>query len=335
MLETLQSLAAQTMPEWECIVVDDGSSDGSLDVVAEFAAKDARVRLMQRTREPKGACTCRNIAVENARGRYVLFLDTDDLLAPFCLEQRVTVLEAAPNLDFAIFPMLLFRETASAADRLWNIETTQDDLVRVLRQDPICQGTGSLWRRDAFVRLGMWDERLAIWQDIELHVRAFARGFRYEKRFDLVPDVYLRETNDSLSRGSFHSRAKLESRAVVVRRAVQLLREAGRTEQLREVRWLCASVALGAISSGNLDIARDLRRWAQHSEVLTPSEARHLRAVEGLRMTRLDRLPAVRRWRNQLAHSFSVPNTVGVVMYESAASHPVSQIINSATAAVR
>lgn len=61
-----------------------------------------------RDREPKGACTCRNIAVENARGRYVLFLDTDDLLAPFCLAQRVAVLDSQPDLDFAVFSMLLF-----------------------------------------------------------------------------------------------------------------------------------------------------------------------------------------------------------------------------------
>src|SRR5438874_4990605 len=127
--ETLDSLIAQTLPEWEMIVVDDGSTDNSSDIVREYSARDPRIRLLSRDREPKGACTCRNIAVENALGRYVLFLDTDDLLAPFCLAQRVAVLESQRDLDFAVFSMLLFSGSPASADRFWNIDSADDDLL--------------------------------------------------------------------------------------------------------------------------------------------------------------------------------------------------------------
>ncbi|MBA3405543.1 MAG: glycosyltransferase family 2 protein, partial [Gemmatimonadaceae bacterium] len=188
--KTLDSILAQTWPAWEAIVVDDGSTDASMAVVSEYARRDSRIRLLKRGRGPKGACTCRNIAVEHAVGRYVLFLDNDDLLAPFALAQRVQVLDDNSRLDFAIFPMLLFRGEPASADRQWNIDTGEDDLIRLLKLDPNCQGTGTLWRRDSFVRVGGWDETLHVWQDIELHLRAFTSGCQYTKRLDLPPDTY-------------------------------------------------------------------------------------------------------------------------------------------------
>jgi glycosyltransferase involved in cell wall biosynthesis len=308
---TLDSLFAQTFQEWEAVIVDDGSTDLSMQVIADYAKRDPRIKLLTRHRGPKGACTCRNIAVESGEGRYVLFLDTDDLLAPYCLEQRVRVLEAESETDFAIFPMFLFRGNPEDADRLWNVETGDDDLIRLLRLDPICQGTGTLWRKDAFVRAGMWNESLSVWQDIEFHLRAFAGDFHYVKRFDLPPDVYLRESDSSLSRGSYQSREKLESRAAVTRMAAQVLRASRRADLLGEVRYFCSSVALGATGSNNLDIARDIRQWGLREGVLTSEEARALRTVELARISRFDRLERGRRIREAVARRFSAPSTVG------------------------
>ena len=309
--ETLDSILAQTYPDWEALVVDDGSTDSSMEIISAYSRRDPRVRLISRDREPKGACTCRNIAVEQARGGFVMFLDTDDLLAPFCLEQRMKVMEENPELDFAIFPMFVFSGNARDANRLWNVDTGEDVLLRLLRLDPICQGTGTLWRRDSFVKAGMWGERIRIWQDIELHVRAFAGQYRFARRLDLRPDVYIRETEASLSRGEYHSREKLESRATVVRRVVAVLRHAGREALVPEVRYLCSSVILGAVASGNLGIARDLRAWAEREKVLTASESWRLRCAELCRVTRLDRIPVTRWVRDKLAKPLRGSSTIG------------------------
>jgi glycosyltransferase involved in cell wall biosynthesis len=311
--ETLDSVLAQTRTDWEAIVVEDGSTDNSADVIAAFAARDPRIRLMARDREPKGAAACRNIAVARARGRYVMFLDTDDLLAPFCLEQRVAVMDSNPGVDFSIFPMVVFEKIPGLADRLWNIDTGEDDLVRLLHLDPICPGTGTLWRRESFERVGMWDEESVMWQDIDLHVRAFTGGYKFVKRMDLPPDVFIRETDASMSRGSYHSRQKLEGRERVLKKVIGVLRNAGRSDLVPEMRYVCGAIALGATRSGNLAFARDLRRWAANEGVLDAADLRRLRFADALRVSRLDRLGSVRKVLDGFATHFSIDTPLGKI----------------------
>lgn len=94
--ETLQSVLAQTFRDWECLIVDDGSTDGSAAVAEGWCARDGRFRLL---RQPNaGVAAARNAGVAASAGRYLLFLDADDLLAPGYLEAAVAALEADPSL---------------------------------------------------------------------------------------------------------------------------------------------------------------------------------------------------------------------------------------------
>jgi glycosyltransferase involved in cell wall biosynthesis len=76
----LESVAAQTFADFECICVDDGSTDSSADVVREFAAKDLRFVLIEQ--ENSGVSAARNAGLDAARGEFLTFLDQDDLIAP-------------------------------------------------------------------------------------------------------------------------------------------------------------------------------------------------------------------------------------------------------------
>jgi len=97
--ETLESVRAQTLTEWECIVVDDGSSDDTEELMKTYQEMDPRFTFIKRpTERNKGACTCRNIGLEHAKGEYIQFLDSDDLISNNKLEEQVKRLESIGDL---------------------------------------------------------------------------------------------------------------------------------------------------------------------------------------------------------------------------------------------
>lgn len=96
----IASLRSQTLPDWELVVVDDGSTDGTGDVLAELAAQDARVVVV--AGEHAGISVARNVAAARARGRYLAFLDSDNTWTPSFLRTMVTALaEAGARVGYA------------------------------------------------------------------------------------------------------------------------------------------------------------------------------------------------------------------------------------------
>ena len=85
--KTIESVLAQTYPEWEMIVVNDGSKDGGPDIVRRYAAQDKRIRLIE---QPNGGCaSARNHGLREAQGRYYCFLDSDDYWDSSFLEEQL------------------------------------------------------------------------------------------------------------------------------------------------------------------------------------------------------------------------------------------------------
>lgn len=309
--ETLDSVLDQTFPHWELVVVDDGSTDRTKDIVADYARRDARIMLEDRQGGPKGACTCRNQALLASSADYVMFLDTDDIIEPFCLEQRVRALDANPTIDFGIFPGLMFESKPGDLGLWWNIDKPGiDELARQFRQDAIAQGTGVLFRREAFVRIGMWNTELLIWQDIDLFFRAFIRGYAYRKFFDLPPDLHNRTNHDSLSRKGFFEPAKQESRATVLRRAVTLLRENGMQERIPEARFMAAEIISGAARSGQVPLSRQMLDWAISEGVFTSREARDVGIIVLAYRIHATRVGPIRRYIDALAKAFHADTTL-------------------------
>ena len=96
--ETLQSVKDQTFQDWECLIVENGSSDNSKEVIREFVSLDARFKLIPLLSNI-GVASARNMALQRCFGKYVLCLDADDLIDPRYMEQAVTALEEDPSLD--------------------------------------------------------------------------------------------------------------------------------------------------------------------------------------------------------------------------------------------
>jgi teichuronic acid biosynthesis glycosyltransferase TuaG len=104
--ETIRSVQAQTFTEWEMIVVDDLSTDETPAIVRQFAAHDARVRLLQMTSKG-GAAGARNAGMDAARGRTIAFLDSDDLWLPEKLEVQLDFMRSTgAAFTFAEYRMI-------------------------------------------------------------------------------------------------------------------------------------------------------------------------------------------------------------------------------------
>ncbi|MFD1079570.1 glycosyltransferase family 2 protein, partial [Longispora fulva] len=92
--ETLNSVITQSFSDWECIVVDDGSNDHTAELMEFYTNIDDRILYYQRPEDrPKGANACRNFGLENSKGKYIQWLDSDDIISPDKLEKQYQQLE--------------------------------------------------------------------------------------------------------------------------------------------------------------------------------------------------------------------------------------------------
>lgn len=316
--ETANSIFNQTYSNWEWIIVDDGSTDNSWEILKNFKDKDKRVKLFKRDREPKGACTCRNIAIGNASGEFVMFLDTDDLLASFCLEQRINAFNIDSDCDFIIFPMLLFKKKPDDLKLLWSIENGKDDLKRILEGDPICQGTGTLWKKTSFEKVGMWKESLNLWQDIELHIRSILWPMKYKKRMDLLPDVFLRISDISLSRTGYHSLPKLQSRILVFSEAVEMLQAKDCMiiyfESLKFLGW---NIILSAINSSFFLEANWILNFCQKNNLFKTEDVRRINHYYFIRKYKLYKVKPINNfYLKKISSVMPQPSSTGSVKWD-------------------
>lgn len=120
--ETLESILAQTYENWECIIVDDGSTDNTDEVVQPFLKKDERFQYHKRPVDrKKGANACRNYGFEICKGEYVNWFDSDDLMMSRKLEIQVFNI-VNTSFDFCISKSILFKDDINVfyEDKMYN-----------------------------------------------------------------------------------------------------------------------------------------------------------------------------------------------------------------------
>ena len=95
--EAIESILAQTFEDFEFIIVDDGSGDRSADIIADYARKDERIRIVTLPRN-MGEAAARNAGNASARGEYIATMDADDISLPARLQKQVEILNAHPAI---------------------------------------------------------------------------------------------------------------------------------------------------------------------------------------------------------------------------------------------
>lgn len=164
--DTLRSVLASTYRNLEVIVVDDGSSDTSPEIVAKIAQQDSRVKLLHQANA--GPCRARNNAVAASHGQYVLPVDADNLLAPQFIAQAVPILEAQPNVK-VVCPSMEFIGDKQGPWRL--PEFSRSLLARRNHID-----TCALFRRADFDRVGGYCEEIIAREDWDFWISMLKDG---------------------------------------------------------------------------------------------------------------------------------------------------------------
>ena len=194
---TLDSVISQTYQEWECIVIDDGSTDQTMEVLSMYAKKDSRIRTTSRIDGIKGACTCRNMGIEEAKGEFILFLDSDDLLANYCLEKRIKeIVEINETYDLYIFQMAFFFDLHDDCFTLFNVKTNKSELFRFIEIDTVWGISQPLWKKESLKQIGGFKTDLPFMQDLDLNIKIFEQGLKFKWFHKLPPDCFARHHSD-------------------------------------------------------------------------------------------------------------------------------------------
>ena len=176
--EAIESCLNQTYSALEIIVVDDGSTDNSLEVLREFQARYPQ-RIQVLTQAQSGAPVARNHGFKLSKGSYLQFLDADDVILPRKIEsqmQRVEVeiqnSQTPPDLVVGNYKMVHRngdeKEIRAQADNCW----------AALINLQLGYTSANLWRREMLLQIGAWDESVKSGQDYELLFRVLKAGAR-------------------------------------------------------------------------------------------------------------------------------------------------------------
>lgn len=236
----IDSALAQTWSDREVIVVDDGSTDGSLDVIKSFGS------LIRWESGPhRGGNRARNRLLELAGGPWLQYLDADDYLLPEKVASQVAFLAQHPDADVVFGPVTLEHWSQHASTRALLTIPEPHDPWMLLARWCLPQTGSPLWRKQAISDVGGWKVEQASCQEHELYLRLLVGG----KRFVYCPAngaVYRQWSDGTLWQ---RDRAKTRQRRLaIVREAEAFLQRHGQlsVERLRAInegRFECARMA--------------------------------------------------------------------------------------------
>jgi glycosyltransferase involved in cell wall biosynthesis len=178
LIETLESISLQSYVEWQCIIVDDASTDRSVDLILEYIKQDDRFIFINRSDHSarKGANTCRNIGLKYTATNWVMFVDADDLLKQDCLKNRILTILSNLSRDMYVFRTAIVDYSNDTIGSFYNPNTITEDIIHRLVAHKVPWHTMSpIWQTDFLRKTGAWNENYERLQDIELNLRALIR----------------------------------------------------------------------------------------------------------------------------------------------------------------
>lgn len=187
--ESVHSVLDQTYSNWELIIVDDGSTDNTFEVLKPYL-KDSRISYYNRPSSyPKGANACRNYGFELAKGEYLKWLDSDDLLTRNCLEMQLEQIQKE-KADVNICQSKFFRtdenETSYQGKKWGRLYFSKDILNDLIYGKIRWQTAAGLWKKNLFLKTP-FNEQIQNSQEWLFHIEIC-----------MIPDIKFSFTDESL-----------------------------------------------------------------------------------------------------------------------------------------
>jgi glycosyltransferase involved in cell wall biosynthesis len=192
---TLDSIVAQTFLNWECIIVDDYSTDDSWEILEEYAIKDNRFKIYKRPEYlTKGGNVCRNYAFEKSEGEFIQWFDSDDLMFETMIESRVLQLKSS-TCDFIVHGGLYWDLESDFCSEI-EVSNSIDDFKTFFTFDSLWLSQNVILTREFLLNKNiLWNEKTPFFQDVFFNLDIIYSG-QY-KAFNTIDWIW-RKTNGSL-----------------------------------------------------------------------------------------------------------------------------------------
>jgi glycosyltransferase involved in cell wall biosynthesis len=213
--DTLHSVESQTYANWECIIVDDGSTDNTSEVVKKFIDRDKRFKLLFNKRK-KGAQGARNTGLLEAMGKYISFFDSDNLMQPERFSKQIRYLENNSLCDVCTcYSHLLDDKNEIWGTHEWN--SAGNILKDLLIGSTYVDYNSSVIRKTVIDKIGFLDEDCPSYQEWDTHIRL--GGFA---RYGTVPEFLVSYCTRSTGRISTDLRRELHGLTYIYAKHKQL-----------------------------------------------------------------------------------------------------------------
>ena len=191
----IESVRSQTFSDFELVVVDDGSTDGTAAAVERHAQEDGRIRLLRQSN--RGLSAARNVALQHSRGAYLAILDSDDAWMPSFLGSQIDILERQPDVDIVTTNAWFVGGSLSGGTAGPQPDPRPTPDLRNLLGDETAVFIMCVFRRRVYDAIGGFDEAFRSNEDYDYWIRAAIAGFRFARND--TPAAYYRRREDSLS----------------------------------------------------------------------------------------------------------------------------------------
>lgn len=206
--ETLDSVLAQTYTNWECIIVDDGSTDNSDEVVSSYVKRDSRFQYHHRPIDrPKGGNAARNYGFELSKGQYVKWFDSDDIMLPFFIDKQVSILQQDFNLDFCVCQGQYFFENGEVKNNYINLKPKNHPIYSYFLESHVFATPSPLWKKEFLKDKDLFDLKLFRSQEADFHFRMLTYNPNYSLHEDFLFQV--RRGHGSIESNSINKTAQL------------------------------------------------------------------------------------------------------------------------------